>query len=470
VAAGALGLGHALQRSNGTFEVGALGWLSFAFAACALGVLAAPRGEGPREARVREALPGLLTLGVLVQALVHLRAVPVHYLERVGPDGLVPFQDAVAVAALAVLLPLLLPRSRLAQRLAPPLLLAAFTAAGLWALSASPRPFIDVHVFQQDAARALLRGRNPYAITFPDIYGESPFYGEGVSVGGRLLFGFPYPPLSLLLALPGVLARGDHRYAQLAALALAGALLAYARPGSRAALPAAGLLLLSPRVFFTLEQGWTEPFLLLLLAAAVFAACRLPAPSSAAGPPRGAVLLGALLGGFWALKQYAPLTAPLALLLLPGPWRAPGVRRWAVRALGAAAAVGLALTLPFVLWGPRAFWHSVVALHVRQPFREDALSYLAAGAAATGERLPGALGFLAVALLGALALWCAPRTPSGFAGALALVLLGFFAFNKQAFCNYYFLVVGALCAALAALPAPAAPGEEAAGGVAPQGP
>ncbi len=33
---------------------------------------------------------------------------------------------------------------------------------------------------------------------------------------------------------------------------------------------------------------------------------------------------------------------------------------------------------------------------------------------------------------------------------MALVLLVFFAFNKQAFCNYYYFVIGALCTALAA--------------------
>ena len=30
-------------------------------------------------------------------------------------------------------------------------------------------------------------------------------------------------------------------------------------------------------------------------------------------------------------------------------------------------------------------------------------------------------------------------------------VLGFFAFNKQAFCNYYYFVLGALCCAVAAL-------------------
>jgi len=44
----------------------------------------------------------------------------------------------------------------------------------------------------------------------------------------------------------------------------------------------------------------------------------------------------------------------------------------------------------------------------------------------------------------------APRSPAGFAAATAFTFILFFAFAKQAFCNYYFLVIGMLCAALAA--------------------
>jgi hypothetical protein len=52
-----------------------------------------------------------------------------------------------------------------------------------------------------------------------------------------------------------------------------------------------------------------------------------------------------------------------------------------------------------------------------------------------------------------LCLWKCPRTPSGFAAGFALTFLVFFAFNKQAFCNYYHLVIAALCIALASAPA-----------------
>jgi hypothetical protein len=58
--------------------------------------------------------------------------------------------------------------------------------------------------------------------------------------------------------------------------------------------------------------------------------------------------------------------------------------------------------------------------------------------------------FVVVAVASAVAVWRLPRTPAGFGAATALTFLAFFAFNKQAFCNYYFFVVGALAVTLAA--------------------
>ena len=43
----------------------------------------------------------------------------------------------------------------------------------------------------------------------------------------------------------------------------------------------------------------------------------------------------------------------------------------------------------------------------------------------------------------------APRDVFGFSLSLSLVLLVFFATSKQAFCNYYFLVIGSLCGTIA---------------------
>jgi uncharacterized membrane protein len=300
----------------------------------------------------------------------------------------------------------------------------------------SPSPVIDVFVFQRDASVALGAGQGPYGMTFPDIYGHSPFYGPGMSVGGRLQFGFPYPPLSLLLVAPAQWLAGDPRYAQLVAMELAALLMAFARPGRMGVL-AAALFLTTPRILFVLEQAWTEPLIVLGVAATAFAALRFPR----ARPWT--------LGAFLALKQYLLLALPAALLLERWPLRGrPWLASWS-----RAAAVVAATMLPFVIWEPGGFFHSVVTLQFYQPFRHEALSYLAWWAARGGGEIGAWVSLIAAVSAAALALWRAPRNATGFAAGLALTLLAFFAFNKQAFCNYYFLVIGALCVALSAAPA-----------------
>src|SRR6185503_14145629 len=100
---------------------------------------------------------------------------------------------------------------------------------GASVIGRSRRPPIDVDVFQRQAIRALKRGINPYSVTYPNIYGNSVYYAEGVSVGGWLQFGYPYPPMSLLVSLPGDVVARDHRYASLVAMELAAILMAGAR-------------------------------------------------------------------------------------------------------------------------------------------------------------------------------------------------------------------------------------------------
>ena len=109
-----------------------------------------------------------------------------------------------------------------------------------------------------------------------------------------------------------------------------------------------------------------------------------------------------------------------------------------------------AVVLPFVLWNPWAFWRSVVALQFHQPLRLDALSYLSWWTLAGHAAPSAAVAFIAAAIAVGLSIWRLPRTPAGFASAVAVTFFVFFAFNKQAFCNYYFSVIGAFAVTLAA--------------------
>jgi hypothetical protein len=323
-----------------------------------------------------------------------------------------------------------------------PLLLATHLFLGAWMVRGSAEPHIDVWVFQQDAAAELLKGHNPYAMTFPDIYhsslpGKQDVYGKGLVKDDRVQFGFPYPPVSLFMATIGYALTHDHRYAQAAALVLAALLMGYCRDGVLPKL-AAALLLFTPRVFFVLGRGWTEPFTVLFMAATVFLACRRPN------------LTWMALGLLLATKQYMVLAVPISFFLVQTGWRS---RRW-VELLWKSAAVALAVTLPLALWDWNAFWKSTVTVQQLAPFRWDAISYLVwygfRGHLVTEPSTAVFWStFAAVVGLG-ISLWRSPRTPAGFAASLSLILLGFFSFNKQAFCNYYFFVIGAICCAIAA--------------------
>jgi hypothetical protein len=422
-------LGVALQLSNGILVPGALTLVAIAL------VLTAAAAVLPRPAhlaRVDARVVPLLGLAALAIHLGYLyTSLPAIYL-RLDARGLAPFQSGVAFLAV-VGASTVWSRARWARPLQIGALVAAHAALGVWIIQHSPNPAIDVHMFHRYAINALRSGIDPYAITFPDIYHDKVYYASGLSVDGRLQFGYPYFPFSLLLSMPAQILLKDPRFAQLIAIELAALLMTFARPKG-VGLIAAALYLTTPRSFFVLEQSWTEPLLVLGLSALVFAGCR------------RSRLTPWLFGAFIALKQYLVFALPAAWLLVEAPRDRPRL----LTLLTKAAIVGGVLTLPFVLWNPAAFWRSVVTLQFHQPFRPDALSVLSWWASRGHEPPPALISFVVAAAASILALWRLPRTPAGFAMAIALTFFGFFAFNKQAFANYYFFVVGALYAATAA--------------------
>jgi hypothetical protein len=428
--AAALLAGYALQVRNGFYDETALAWLTAALCLALIGALARlPASPVPAAGRI---LISVLTAATIAQLLLMTLQPPGMYLRIRHAGQLTPFHIGLAIAGLLVIAGSL--RIRPARAAWFPGLLAVHAALGLWLIHMSPDPAIDVVVVHEDAIAALVRGQNPYAITFRNIYADTSFYPPELVVNGRVQFGLPYPPLSLLLVAPGELLFADYRYANLAALTMAGALVGYSVDTIAARL-AAALLLFTPRVFFVLEQGWTEPLVVLLLALTAFCASRAPRWTFMA------------LGGLLAIKQYMLLAAPLALLLVPSPWWS----RRGVSLLWKAAAVAAAVTLPFVAWNPSAFVRSVVLLQMYEPFRMDSLSYLAFLARQGMEPAAVWPSILAAGAAIGLALWRCRRTPSGFMMGVAVVMFVVFAFGKKAFCNYYFFVIGALCCATALL-------------------
>ena len=427
----ALSLGYAVQISNGNLHPRSILFLTVAVGAT-FGALLVP-SIGWLERSGERSVLVLLGIGFAFQLAQLLTTPPAMYIWPGSPN-----RNALFFAGLGVVGVVgggLFTREPFLGKFQLPTLLALHFLLGIWLIKASPQPQIDVFLFQRDSIAALLRGNNPYAITFPDIYGSSQFfYGPGLSVGGRLTFGFPYPPLSLFLAMPGQILAGDFRYSQLAAMTLSGGLMAYSRPGLVAS-AAAAVFLFTPRVFFVLEEAWTEPFVVLLLALVVFLACRAPK------------LVPYAFGLFFAVKQYLVIVAPLAVLLLPRPVDRRELRGWLVKAIATTALV----TLPLMLIDIPKFVWNVVKLQVYQPFRTDALSYPSWWVSQGGQPITW-LALVVVIPVLVLVLWKAEHRPAGFALGVALVTLVFFAFSKQAFCNYYYFVIGALCITLCSEP------------------
>jgi hypothetical protein len=437
LAVAAVTLGRALQINNGFYDTAALGWLTAATIATTLAALFA-RSRGGEH---RWALASRIVLigGLVWQFASLLTARPLLYAGFERPSQRPIFYFGVLAAAALSVIAIAAP-GRL-RRAALVLVLLTYAAVGVWVLRHSPDPRIDVVVVHREAIRALAHGRSPYSISFPNVYPDTRFYGAGLVERGRVHFGLPYPPLSLLMAVPGAWF-GDYRLATLAALVAAAALIAFGRVRSQSSSEAdderrtlaALILLFTPRTFFLLEQGWTEPFFVLLLAATVYSA-----HSSARAN-------GVAAGLLCAIKQYVVVLLPLAWLL----WRGRNARA----RLATATIVAAIVTLPFIVWDASGFMRSVVLLQFQEPFRLDSLSYLSWMGQHGLEHPHLWITLSAVAIATAIALWRLPSTPSGFAVSVALVLIAAFGFGKKAFCNYYFGPLAAVAIAIASTPFP----------------
>ena len=417
----ALALGYAVHLGGGGPHALSFVLLAVSLVATGMGVASWPRRLAPTT------VEQLLMFGLAAQFAL-LLAFPIDtYLPGVAGGARLLYIGGVLAAMAGGIW--LMRRSTMTW-LGFSVVLSIHFLLGVWLLSHSANPFIDVWQFQQTGVDALLRGTNPYLPIYHDLYNGDPRYlGPGIVEDGRLTVGLPYPPLSLLMALPGKVLTGDHRFAQLVAVELAALGMVLIRPG-RLAAGAALCFLFMPRTLLVVERGWTEPFGVLLLTLVVLAAVRAPR------------VAGLAVGLLIAVKQYLLLGLPLALLL---------VRRGrdAGRLIRTAVLAAVVITVPFALWDPTAFFNSTVRFLAVQPFRPDSLTFLAL-LPVNSATLGSAVAFALLIPAAALIAWRAPRNPAGYAAALAFLLLVFFASGKQGAINYYFMVIGALYVAIAA--------------------
>jgi hypothetical protein len=317
------------------------------------------------------------------------------------------------------------------------IIMLGYVYLGVWVLTGARKPPVDVLVFQEDAARALLQGRNPYAVTHAISNVHDGVYPLEI-IRNDEVAAFPYPPLSILAIVPGYLI-GDIRWVMLAAVLGSAALMVAAAhglglPAGHPAELAAIAFLYHVRGLQVLAWGWTEPLLAFCAAVSCWAVIA-----------RKERVTGLSLAGLATMKQYG-------FLLLPALWKAaqPSPRRLIPGFL-----IALAVLLTFFIWGPADFWRGVVTWQVRSPFRRDSLSLPAVlmtpdTASLSSVELIGLAGLSLVTAGTVIVILVRRKTWLLSQAALAnsAILLLFFVFNKAAHLNYYWLAAAFLAWAI----------------------
>ncbi|RQV95050.1 hypothetical protein EH220_06630 [bacterium] len=320
-----------------------------------------------------------------------------------------------AAIVLTYLVPAALPKSVLRMRF---LLLMAFAIGVRLAIPlASPTPGEDVWVVQQEAASALLAGRDPYVEPYSQIFAPQVYELFGYRSG------FHYPPLSLVPIVPAFLFWGDIRWSFiLCDIFLISALWLLLRRNPK---PFPGYLrelivllwALNPSILFVLEHSWTEPFGLALLAAFALLSVRFKVWSAAVA-----------LALFFSFKQYTVLLFPL-LLFAP----------FAGYAFVLFLALNAVMYAPWLFIGMQGVADSLLEPWRARP-RPDGLSLSALWMNLTQRPSPS--WFSALCLWSGM--WIALRRlqggSRGLLSGIFIVLALLFISAKQSFCNYYYFL------------------------------
>jgi hypothetical protein len=392
-------IGLGISAHDGEWSGWGLGALIAAFALLVAATLAGGRLVPP--SRRMLAVP----VGVAVVAAI---AHPARRLMHVHGAALDAVDVLAAVTVGVALLTLVLRRSALGW------LIGAGLAAGtgIVTIVVVPDPHIDVWYLLQQSSTGLLHGQDMYRQHWAHSHGLQAIY--------------PYLPMTTVLLAPFRWLLGDVRAGLLVATLLTSVQLRRLAPAAPAAL--ALLVLVQPHWSFLIDQSWTEPLLVVLLATAILALTR-------DQPVLAVIALAVAL----ACKQHIVLVLPLFAL-----WPRFGLRRTI-----AAAGLAFVLVLPWILWSPAQFWHDAVKANLDLGVISRALCI-----PTLLSRHDIHVGFwftvLVLAVAYAVVLWRAPRTPSGLALGSAVVLLGLDLANKQSFFNHYTLPMGLLVVAMAA--------------------
>jgi hypothetical protein len=306
--------------------------------------------------------------------------------------------------------------------------LGLMSAAGVTMIASAPAPHIDVFFLLQGSTKGLVNGMDMYRQQWAET--RASYYSHG------LFDVYPYLPWTSVLLLPFRLIFGDIRYGLVVSLAIV-AVIARRLTGSVPSGPARFvpallplLVALYPKVTYGYQLSWTEPLLIALLAGMVLAVER--------GRLTVAVVCLALA---LASKQHIVLLLPLAALWPRFGWR---------RTLASAGAA-LLLVSPWIIAGPRDFWHDAIDANVGLGYRADALCistfvhkvfHVDPGFALTG------LGLLIAYAIA----WRVRGDAFGFCAGAGLLVLALDITNTQSFFNHYTLGMALVALAICLRP------------------
>jgi hypothetical protein len=171
-----IAVGRALQIANGFLDADALFWITTALVTAVAGAVV------PRPvtfARIDGRVVPLVAIAGLLANLGQLYTKPTILVDSLRPNAVAAFNWRLAVLSVVAGAAMFRSSSRSVNGLQLGALVAAHFALGLWTIHHSPAPAIDVHVFQREAIAALRHGKNPYDLTYPNIYDDGAFYGPG---------------------------------------------------------------------------------------------------------------------------------------------------------------------------------------------------------------------------------------------------------------------------------------------------
>jgi hypothetical protein len=295
----------------------------------------------------------------------------------------------------------------------------------VWMVTASPQPIIDVFNQFQESSAHLLHGLNPYSTPVTDPL-------EGAKNFGYHVTGYSYPPSNLYAHVLSYAALGDIRYGYIAAELVAMVCLysLVAASHKTAAQLLVLLFLFHPRGLFTIEQAWTEPFL--VGSAAGFLWLAVKRPTSRWVP--------VVFGLFLSLKQYLVFFAALFFA---------AAKRW--RLILPVSAVILLTWLPFLIWDSYSAVQNGLLFQFRTSFRDDGLTLASVAFRWFGWE---SSKWMAIAVGAATAAFTwqkfQARTIGGYLYSSLITTLAVFLSGSQAFCNYYYFL-GALVLFLIAI-------------------